>query len=311
MGYNDDYDQWVCVGEGDDVISPDEWRSPVADYKHLLDLHNNGESFDFSLPLEELSVHLKSYGFSTVFEQDGFDSTEGFLTQLLFPHGRLEHEPWDSDSPGCSGVMVRFYIDRQALSQICGVLDRAEEFIKRWENESGLAEAIRDYKNTQCISAEANRTSAENAKVDRERQEQADAEAWEHQLLMDVISAIQNRDVQPYSRLNFLVANCTVFFIDNGWWHSLKGDPRNTALLLEASGTKIVRCKVLKSDKSWIPYFARTASEQKGLGWNDETLLLEAVQKEFNPAMISAWKAYRSFPIYSFPQNEHTNLQPR
>lgn len=293
MDHNDDFDQWLCVGEGNDVISYDEWCSPVADYKHVLALHNNGESFDFSLPLEELSAHLKLYGFSTVFDQDGLSSTEGFLTQLVAPHGRLEQESWDSDSPGCSGVTVSFYIDRQALSHVCGVLDRADKFIERWENESGLAEAIRNYENTKCISAEANRTSAENAKVDWQRQKQADAAAWEHQLLVDVISAIQNKVVQPYSRLNFLVANNTVFFIDNGWWHSLKGDPRNTALLLEDMGTKLVRCKVLKSDKSWIPHFARTANEQKGLGWNDETLLLETVQKELNPAMISAWKTLR------------------
>ena len=285
---------WICIGEGDDVISGGDWGAPVASYTDLIYLHCHCESFDFDLPLDELSANLQSGGGGPIFDQLAFNTTEEFLTQLLGPYARLEHERWDGDQPGCSGFIVRFYVDQRALTQICSILDRAQEYIRSWKEASGLAEAISNFENAKRLEEQEKRVVADAKKANAEAQRQADVDAWEQQLLNDVLAATYDQNAKPYARLNFLVANGSVFFIESRWWHSLKGDPTKVAKSLETSGTIVVRCKVLGTSKGWIPYFARTAPEQSGLGWDDETLTLEASNIELNPAMRSAWEAYRS-----------------
>jgi hypothetical protein len=289
-------EEWICIGEGDDVISGDDWGAPVATYTDLLSLHVDCESFAVDLPLDELSAYLEANGDSPTFDQSAFDSTEEFLAQLLGSFARLEHERWDAGQPGGSGVVVRFYIDQRAISQIRSILDRAEEYVRSWKEASGLAETISSYQSAKQFEVEERLVAADAEKVDADARRQADAEAWEQQLLQDVLSAAQDENAGPYVRLNFLVANRTVFFIDSGWWHSLKGDPRNVARSLEQNGLKIVRCKVLGTQKGWVPYFARTVPEQNGFGWDDESISLEATPIEFNPAMVSAWETHRGRP---------------
>jgi hypothetical protein len=288
-----DSERWICIAEGDDGIARDGWAALMATYKHLLSLHNNCDSFAFELPLDELSDYLQSCGVSALFDEVAFDSTHGMLEQLLAPHARVEYESWDADAPGCSGVYVRVFIDEAALPQVCAILDKSEAFIARWMDESGLSAAIRHYEEAENIARMNAVRAAALEKADRERKDQDEVDAWEQKLLAEVLGARQSQHAQPYCRLNFLVANDAIFFLDTGWWHSLKGDPRNVALHLERQGIDVVRCKVVISKKGWIPYFGRTAQEQRGLGWDDETLLPEALSPEMNQSMMSAWNAYK------------------
>lgn len=286
-------EDWICIGEGDDVISADECGAPVSSYSDLLSLHAECESFDLDLPLDGLSAFLRSNGVALIFDQLACDSTAAFLTQLLGPYARLEQKRWDGDQPGGSGIIVRVYVDQMALTQISSILDRAQDYIRSWKEASGLTETLSKFEHAKLLEESEKHVEAAAEKANIDARQLAEVEAWEQQLLIDVMSATQNQNAPPYARLNFLVANGVIFFIDSGWWHSLKGDPRNVVLKLETSGTGVVRCKVLGTSKGWIPYFARTAVEQCGLGWDDESLTLEANPIELNSIMIAAWEAYK------------------
>lgn len=268
-------EEWLCVAEGEDTIELSGWGAPISLYPEILRLHNDCESFGFEPPLEELKALLGANGMSIEFSASAYSTTEQFLADILGQNFRLELEHWDSGQPSCSGVSIRAYVRSASIPEICRVLDEVKDYLDDWSHSSGLTSQLDDFEQAkQCVDA------IENHRTHR----------WEDDLYTSVVASVDSASQAPYCRLNFLVVDGTVFFIDSGWWHSLGGDPMNVAQRLVNDGVRVVRCKVLSARKGWVPYFARTAPEQKGFGWWDESLVLQAASEVEQKEMMSAWQ---------------------
>jgi len=268
-------DEWLCVAEGEDVIELSGWGEPISLYPEVLRLHNDCESFGFEPPFEELKALLGGNGISIGFSASAYSTTEQFLAEILGQNFRLDLEHWDSDQPGCSGTTVRAYVRSASVPDICKVLDVVRDYLEEWRHSSGLKAQLDDFERAnKSIGAKGGH----------------DTHQWENDLYVSIVASVDSASQVPYSRLNFLVVDRTVFFIDSGWWHSLGGDPMNVAQRLVNDGVRVVRCEVVKTEKGWVPYFARTAPEQKGFGWWDESLVLQAASEVEQKEMMSAWK---------------------
>jgi len=138
------------------------------------------------------------------------------------------------------------------------------------------------------------------------------AAQWEEELFQQIIRYLDNPDKPFFCRLNFL---CTdkgkVFVLDtenwwhilsgevspvrerDKWWHTLKGEVSYVRERLEdLNDHPLDLVRVRKSSRGWIPYFARTRSEERGVGWNDKRLIIEADDKNLQRRTRRAQKAY-------------------
>jgi hypothetical protein len=267
-------EEWLCVAEGEGVIELSGWGQPISLYPEVLRLHNDCESFGFEPPLEELKALLGGNGISIEFSTSAYSTIEQFLADILGQNFRLDLEHWDSGQPSCSGASIRAYVRSASVPEICRVLDVVRDYLEEWRHSSGLKAQLDAFERAeQCVDAKGNH----------------DAHQWESDLYASIVASVDSASQVPYCRLNFLVVDRTVFFINSGWWHSLGGDPMNVAQRLVNDGVRVVRCKVLRTKKGWVPYFARTAPEQKGFGWWDESLVLQAASETEQEEMMSAW----------------------
>ncbi len=118
---------------------------------------------------------------------------------------------------------------------------------------------------------------------------------WEDELFQQIIQYLDNPDQLFFCRLHFL---CTdkgeIYVLDKEkWWHTLTGEVSHVRKRLEdLNGHYLNFVRIRKSKRGWIAYFARSRPEERGLGWNDKSLIVEADDKNLQRRARRAQKAY-------------------
>lgn len=250
------------VGQGDDVIS--EWLSPLADYHSLTIALDYCEQVGVNFPIKELISTLIKSGLNIKAARSySITSTADIFETLLKPYFRVDCERWGGDSPGRSGVYQTAYLQLGHTKELRKILKQADEFITDWLDSTGVnkeyaaLEIKTKISTKQTFSQEINQT--ENLQ-----------QQWEDKLFNQVETAVKKN--KQLIRLNYLVFQGVIFYLNRSWWHSLIGSVENVANRLRSTGLKVVDIEVVSTDVGWIPYFARRNKEEPNIGWNEKTL---------------------------------------
>jgi hypothetical protein len=121
---------------------------------------------------------------------------------------------------------------------------------------------------------------------------------WEEGLYQEIVQYLDNPGEPFFCRFHFL---CTqrgkIYVLDrNKWWHSIGGEASKVQKrLLRQKSFHPDRVNVQKSTRGWIPYFARTRSEERGIGWNEKDLVINAGDKNLQRRARKAQKAYHEW----------------
>ena len=118
---------------------------------------------------------------------------------------------------------------------------------------------------------------------------------WEEEFFQQIIRYLDDPDQPFFCRLHFL---CTdkrkVYVLDKeDWRHTLPGNTSNIReRLRHESDSNIGLVRVRKSARGWVAYFARTRSEEPGMGWNDRALTIGVDERNLLRRARRAHKAY-------------------
>ena len=280
--------EFKLVAQGQDLISIDDWGPPISDYPGLLDLHIEAESFGVPFPLRELSEHLIAARLLEAPLADrAREDFQPFLEELLKDDFMSVTKLWETDMPGGSSFYVKAYIRKGRLRKVRPLLKASLQFLNEWRVK---LEAGKASKNKEPKVQVASRIS-DLAKV-----AEIKAAKWEDELSEQIIEQYNLRSTVSFSRLNFLVFDANIFFLDCGWRHSIGGSPRKVADRLKQSGLPVVYVSVLKSSSGWSPYFARSRPEELGLGWHDASIELDAGSLALNNLMVVARSKFAPEP---------------
>jgi hypothetical protein len=276
--------RYVLVGEGDNGISSHDWRKPISDYPALLSIHSECESAGLGFPVDGLSDYLLRQGLikNRLGHEAAYD-LQTLLEALLQERLDVQRTRYDHDMPGASGVYYKAYLDTSRMDQVSAILDAVDEFLLDWQESPSVSSALRGA----SASLQDSRRTVAQAKESSEQSHleriQRDQRVWEDELYQQIQSELTRNSLKAFARLHFLVFNGKVLFLDRqGWWHSIKGDPHKVARSLMESGVPLIRVAVKYSNKGWIPHFARTQAEERGLGWFDKTIELDGGSSEVN-----------------------------
>ena len=102
---------------------------------------------------------------------------------------------------------------------------------------------------------------------------------WEEDLFQQISRYLENPKEPFFCRIHFLcTAKKRVYFLDTPrWWHTLRGDVSKVEKQISRQGKyPIDHINTSNSSRGWIPYFARKRSEELGVGWNDNGLIIKA-----------------------------------
>lgn len=272
--------KFKLIAQGQDSISSDEWGPPISDYPGLLDIHVEAEGFGVRFPLRELSEHLIAAGLLEAPLADRAQADfQTFLEELLKDDFMSVTKLWETDMPGGSSFYVKAYLRKGRLRNIRPLLKASLQFLNGWRVKLSAGKPSKHKEpKVQATSPNFNHKKvAENT-----------AAKWEDELYKQIIEQYHLRSTISFSRLNFLVFDANIFFLDCGWWHSIGGSPRKVADRLKQSGLPVVYVSVLKCARGWIPYFARSRPEELGLGWHDAGIELDAGSLALNNLMVIA-----------------------
>jgi hypothetical protein len=267
------------VGLGDDVI--DDWRSPLADYNLLINSLAHCDEVGIDFPIKDLTTFLIKRGFDLK-ESDSYSilSSEDMFEAILNPHLRISNEGWGGDSPGRSGVYKTAYLELGHTREIRKILKQAEKFMVNW------IESTSDKKARNSLAIKTNVVTKQNTQNDNETEIRR--QQWEDDLFNQLEIAVKRN--QRLIRLNYLVFQGVIFYLDRSWWHSLVGSVKNVTNRLRTAGFKVIDVEVISTKIGWIPYFARHNEEEKNLGWNEKTIIINCPKEwasQLNEARLS------------------------
>jgi hypothetical protein len=273
--------RWKKIGEGDDFISEDDWSQPISDYPNLLQIVNICESEEQSFPDVELTKHLKSFDIYAEIRSLPV-CTEDLLEDILGENFCVSSESWGGESPGQSGFYRTAKIRIGRFREIRRRLAAAEKFITVWSNNVELK--INSTSQSVRPQLKAKIKSSSNPPQSTGTSQEIKQQKWQKEIVEKIIEAI--RDKKVYCRLNFLVYDGIVFFLDTSWWHST-GDTQGVADVLIGQGLPLIKCNVIETQRGWIPHFSRRKEEEDGLGWNEPTLKVEVSDKNFDATKLA------------------------
>ena len=250
------------VGQGDDVIS--EWLSPLADYHSLTIALDYCEQVGVDFPIKELISTLIKSGLNIKAARSySITSTADIFETLLKPYFKVDYERWGGDSPGRSGVYQTAYLQLGHTKELRKILKQADEFITDWLDSTGV--------NKEYAALEIKtKTSTKPTLSHETSQTEILQQHWEDELFNQVKIAVQGN--QQLIRLNYLVFQGVIFYLNRSWWHSLTGSVENVTDRLRGAEFKVVDIEVVSTNVGWIPYFARRNKEEPNIGWNEKTL---------------------------------------
>ncbi len=156
------------------------------------------------------------------------------------------------------------------------------------------------------MTNDANRGKASNPK--ESPLEETRQVHWEEDFYRQIVSYLGKPEEAFFCRLNFL---CTdqgkVYFINiKGWWHSVCGDTFNILQRLQRKDGQLVEIVEAKnSSRGWIPYFARSREEERGVGWHDKKLVVVSENKNLQRRVRRTQKSYHGWvPQNCWPKGE-------
>ena len=255
--------KYRIVGQGDDVIN--DWHTPLADYHLLINALAHCEEIGVEFPIRELISFLIQRGYGV--KDSGsysISSAEDLFEALIHPHFRISNEAWGGDSPGRSGLYKTAYLELGHTKEIRKILKESEQFMIDWLE---LSEVDKPH-NILIIKVDSftKQATQENNETEIRRQQ------WEDSLFNQVESAVKGN--QELTRLNYLVFQGVIFYLNRSWWHSLGGSVENVTKKLRSAGFQVVDIEVISTQIGWIPYFARHKEEEPNLGWDEKTIKL-------------------------------------
>jgi hypothetical protein len=253
--------KYRIVGRGDDVIC--DWYTPLTDYHSLINALTHCEEIGVKFPIQELISYLIQRGYG-VKDSGSYSilSTEDLFEALLYPHFRISNEAWGGDSPGRSGVYKTAYLELGHTKEIRKILKESEQFIFDWLELSEVNEPyVTSIIKIDSLSKQA--TQENNETIIRRQQ-------WEDSLFNQVEIAVKGN--QELTKLNYLVFQGVIFYLNRSWWHSLVGSVENVTNRLRSAGFQVIDIEVTSTQIGWIPYFARHNDEEPNLGWDEKTI---------------------------------------
>ena len=271
------------VGRDDENSGNWEWQKPLTDYWTVLDISKECESNGMRLPMPALLEYMRARGIPLPrIRASRSWSTGDLLACILEPYLSTDVARFDADMPGFSGSAAVAVLTLGHTRDVRRRLRIAQKFLETWSASSGLnkrveiADQRRDAERRESESRKAREHAAMVLREEERKLAAADAVArWEEQLHAEVSNALKQRGSDPYCRLNFLVHEGVVFFLQRGWWHTLPGNPHNVAAALEAHGVPLVRLAVTRTGFGHIPYFGRRHAEEPCVGWGERSLEVE------------------------------------
>jgi len=273
---------YIRIGEGEGGLSASDWGAPLSGCTALLSLHNECETCGYNFPTGEISELLKRHRLlRKPFSTDAGENLIGFLNSLLGDDIDISREHYDSGMPGASGVYYKVYLRADRMMAVEAMLQVVETYLLEWREESGLSAKLKS-REDEALVARAGAEQMRRVAESQSQQRQEDAtRKWEEELLQQVLQHIREASPQAFARLHFMVFKGRVFFLEKqGWWHSIKGDPTNVLKRLSECNVPVTKVGISLSTKGWIPHFARTRLEEKGLGWFDKTIQLRTGSAE-------------------------------
>lgn len=250
------------VGWGDDGIS--EWRSPLADYYSLSIAIDYCEQVGVDFPIKKLISTLIKSGFNIKASRAySITSTADIFEALLKPYFRVDYERWGGDSPGRSGVYQTAFLQLGHTKELRKILKQADGFIADWLDSTGVN---KEY------AALMIKTNVSTKPIPFQESKQAGnlQQQWEDELFNQVEIAVKAD--QKLIRLNYLVFQGVIFYLNRSWFHSLTGSVENVTNRLRGAGFKVVDIEVVSTYVGWIPYYARRNKEELHIGWNEKTI---------------------------------------
>ena len=253
------------VGQGDDVIS--EWLSPLADYHSLTIALDYCEQVGVDFPIKELISTLIKSGLNIKAARSySITSTADIFETLLKPYFRVDYERWGGDSPGRSGVYQTAFLQLGHTKELRKILKQADGFIADWLDSTGVS------KEYAALMIKTN-VSTKPISFQESKQSENLQQQWEDELFNQVEIAVKAN--QKLIRLNYLVFQGVIFYLNRSWFHSLTGSVENVTNRLRVAGFKVVDIEVVSTYVGWIPYYARRNKEELHIGWNEKTLKID------------------------------------
>lgn len=265
------------VGEGDDAIS--NWHSPLAEYHSLTVALDYCEQANVEFPIKNLISTLINLGFNFKKARSySITSSVDIYEVILHPYFKIENKKWGGDSPGRSGVYQTAYLQLGHTRELRKILKQTDKFLNEWLKSSVVIKENEDFK----IKINASTKSTLPQITNKNTQQ-----LWEDELFNQVEVAVKGN--QKLTRLNYLVFQGVIFYLNRSWWHSLTGSVKNVTNRLRSAGFEVVDIEVVSTEIGSIPYFARRNEEEPNIGWNEKNLKINCPQ-EWSKKLESARK---------------------